>query len=61
MYFVGNLALMFKSHAVYIKYLGLKIVKFFKCIIFKTKFILCRGRWFIRARFEVFTVVPMMI
>jgi len=51
----------FKSHAVYVKCLGLKSAKLFKCIIFKTKFIVFIGRWFIHARFEVLTVVPMMI
>jgi len=61
MYFVGNLKVVFKSNAVYTIYLGLKIVKLFKCIIFKTKFIVFIGRWFIHARFEVLTVVAMMI
>lgn len=61
MYFVGNLKLVFRSHAVYIKYLELRVVKLFKCMVFKTKFIVFIGQWFIHARFEVLTLVPMMI
>jgi len=60
-YFVGDLKVVFIGHAVCIKCLGLKIAKLFKCIIFKTKFIVFIGRWFIHARFEVLTLVPMMI